>query len=91
MELMTASRQWASRPDDQRFTSLDALVAHCTHQRQIGTVAIYDPKAHRGLRGLYSTRAGDPIVVSKSGLTGYELNVRPHTRDGQWRLIGESA
>lgn len=35
MELMQASRQWASRPDDQRFTSLDSLVAHCQHQRQI--------------------------------------------------------
>jgi hypothetical protein len=35
MELMQASRQWASRPDDQRFTSLDALVEHCSHQRQI--------------------------------------------------------
>ncbi len=28
MELMQASRQWASRPNDQRFTSLDALIGH---------------------------------------------------------------
>lgn len=33
--LTQASRQWASRPDDERFTSLDALVAHTTHQREI--------------------------------------------------------
>lgn len=35
MQLMEASRQWASRPDDQRFTSLDELVAHTAHQREI--------------------------------------------------------
>lgn len=33
--LTQASRQWASRPADQRFTSLDALVAHTEHQRAI--------------------------------------------------------
>jgi hypothetical protein len=35
MELMQASRQWASRPDDERFTSLDELLAHTRHQREI--------------------------------------------------------
>lgn len=34
-ELMQASRQWASRPDDQRFTSLDELVAFTRNQREI--------------------------------------------------------
>lgn len=33
--LMQASRQWASRPDDQRFTSLDEMLAHARHQREI--------------------------------------------------------
>ena len=33
--LMQASQQWATRPDDQRFTSLDELVAHTRHQREI--------------------------------------------------------
>jgi hypothetical protein len=32
---MQASRQWATRPDDQRFTSLDELVAFTAHQREI--------------------------------------------------------
>ncbi len=32
--LMQASRQWASRPDDERFTSLLALHAHTGEQRQ---------------------------------------------------------
>lgn len=35
MELMTASRQWATRPDDERFTSLDALLEHTRQQRQM--------------------------------------------------------
>ena len=35
-----ASTQWASRPDDERFTSLDALLAHVTRERDAsrGTV-----------------------------------------------------
>jgi hypothetical protein len=32
---MQASNQWATRPDDQRFTSLDELLAHTQHQRSI--------------------------------------------------------
>jgi len=31
--LMQASRQWASRPDDQRFTSLTELHAFCNASR----------------------------------------------------------
>lgn len=33
--LMQASNQWATRPADERFTSLDALLAHTRHQREI--------------------------------------------------------
>jgi hypothetical protein len=33
--LTKASNQWMSRPDDQRFTSLDELVAFTSHQREI--------------------------------------------------------
>ena len=33
--LMQASHQWATRPDDERFTSLDELLAHTKHQRSI--------------------------------------------------------
>lgn len=35
MELMKASNQWASRPDDERFTSLIAMRDHFDHQRSI--------------------------------------------------------
>ena len=34
MELMQASNQWATRPDDQRFISLIALDEHCQHARE---------------------------------------------------------
>lgn len=33
--LMKASNQWLSRPDDERFTSLDELLAHTRRQREI--------------------------------------------------------
>ena len=33
--LMTASNQWASRPADQRVTSLDELLAFTRRQREI--------------------------------------------------------
>jgi hypothetical protein len=33
--LTQASTQWAKRPDDERFTSLDELLAHTRHQREI--------------------------------------------------------
>jgi hypothetical protein len=58
--IMKASHQWASRPDDQRFTSLDDLLAHTRRQREISraavipsrrleAVAIEDDETHRGL------------------------------------------
>lgn len=34
MELMQASHQWASRPDDERFTSLTDLLEHTRRQRE---------------------------------------------------------
>lgn len=45
--IMTASNQWASRPADQRFTSLDALVEHTAHQRSISRgLAISSRRIH---------------------------------------------
>lgn len=38
--LMQASRQWASRPDDQRFTSLDDMLAFKAHQREISRQSV---------------------------------------------------
>ena len=34
MEIVTASNQWAKRPDDERFESLTALGAYCRYQRE---------------------------------------------------------
>lgn len=34
MELFHANRQWSSRPDDERFTSLDAMLTHFAAIRQ---------------------------------------------------------
>lgn len=58
--IMKASHQWATRPDDQRFTSLDELVAHTRRMREISkaavipsrrieAVAIEDDATQRGL------------------------------------------
>lgn len=38
--LMKASRQWASRPADERFTSLDAMLDHFRHQRSISRAEV---------------------------------------------------
>lgn len=37
MQLMQASHQWATRPDDQRFATLTDLHAFTQHQREIST------------------------------------------------------
>ncbi len=37
--LMQASRQWANRPDDERFTSLDQLLEHTRQQREISHIS----------------------------------------------------
>lgn len=44
--LMKASHQWATRPADERFTSLDALVAHTKHKREVSRSTVV---ASRGL------------------------------------------
>jgi hypothetical protein len=40
MELMQASRQWASRPDDERFLNLFELGAKVTHQKAMSRAPI---------------------------------------------------
>lgn len=70
MELMHANRQWASRPDDQRFTSLIELQNQVNHERDrsrarvVGSRSITaqpsaaDPKHGLELVG----KAGNPIT-----------------------------
>ena len=45
MELQQASRQWSSRPDDQRFTSLDLLHAHTMEQRRNSAAKVVSSRA----------------------------------------------
>lgn len=40
MEIMHASRQWASRPADERFTSLIALRDHCANVRRTSSAKV---------------------------------------------------
>jgi hypothetical protein len=69
--LHQASQQWASRPDDQRFTSLTDLHQHCDSQRtrSVGKVvssrqieAIPVDGDHRGLRVIGPN--GGPVDVT---------------------------
>ena len=45
MELMQASNQWASRPNDERFTSLHDLADHCQSQRDNSRQAVLSSRA----------------------------------------------
>jgi hypothetical protein len=45
MELMQASRQWAARPDDERFTSLTDLDAFCANQRSRSRSTVVSSRA----------------------------------------------
>ncbi len=40
--ILTANRQWATRPDDERFGSLDDLHTFCTAQRRVAHEVEYD-------------------------------------------------
>ena len=40
MNLMQASKQWATRPSDERFVSLLDMQAHFQHQRENSRAAI---------------------------------------------------
>lgn len=54
---------------------------------QRGLVAVYDPIAHRGIRGLpYDRKAGDIIVVSPSGLTGYKFTPGRYDERVPWEI-----
>lgn len=44
-ELMQASREWATRPDDERFCDLISMQAHFEHKREISKESIIDVRA----------------------------------------------
>lgn len=47
--LMQASRQWATRPEEERFTSLDAMAAHFHAQRAISRAAVVSSRQLRAV------------------------------------------
>lgn len=57
MELMQANREWSTRPSDERFTSLDAMLDHFRHMRATSREVIAPSRAltmipandHKGL------------------------------------------
>jgi len=66
MELMQASRQWASRPSDERFTSLPALAAFTRYERDNAARRVMP---NRGLTVMPSTT--DPLDVAVAGPNGH--------------------
>jgi len=47
----TASRQWATRPNDERFTSLDALIASVQDRRERSADRVVPLSSLRARRG----------------------------------------
>lgn len=66
MELMQANRQWSSRPADERFTSLPALAAFTSYERQNSARRTLP---NRGLTVVPS--ATDPLDIAVSGPNGH--------------------
>lgn len=65
--IMTASHQWATRPADQRFTSLHELVAHCDYQRQISTQRVLSTRAVKAAPLAGEDDRKSLVVVDRDG------------------------
>lgn len=66
--LMQASRQWSSRPDDQRFTSLPDLMSVVSQQHELSTQSVVssrkliaEPHPADPAKGLVITQNGDIV------------------------------
>lgn len=63
MELMQASHQWATRPNDERFTSLHALGAKARHENEISSEKVVSSRSLEFMpdpdnKGLFVQRKG---------------------------------
>jgi len=67
MELMQASNQWASRPADERFTSLTALNNHCTAQRRSSKQLVKSSRAFHAAP-IEDDNNGMVLVSNETGL-----------------------
>lgn len=75
-----ASAQWASRPDDQRFTSLDELVAFTRHQKEISRQSVLSNRRLRALPVDDGTHRN--LVIQVQG-TDERVTVPTHWAFGQ--------
>lgn len=71
--LMDVSRQWASRPDDQRFTSIASLRDAIAHRQDL-TVEVTRP-----VTGFQVQPGGDQMVTADEGGTLYLRAKNPET------------
>lgn len=61
--IATAAREYASRPADERFPSVDALVQHATHEKELSVERTYNLKDLR----IKATSENDLILASPKG------------------------
>lgn len=81
-EIMTAAREYASRPADQRFPTLGALVEHAQHEKDLSKEVAYN---FRDLRAV--PLAGDVALESPKGQAKFS-----HWSFGQLcRMLGAPA
>lgn len=59
MELTKASNQWASRPADERFASIEALHGHCAAAKAVGRAAKVTTRALRAIPEGNAIRLGN--------------------------------
>lgn len=62
---MTASRQWATRPADERFTSLHALGAKLRHERSISRAYVVSSRAIEFAPDPANTTSGLKVIGSR--------------------------
>jgi hypothetical protein len=85
MELMQASRQWATRPDDERFTSLNDMSEHFEYLREHSRELVL-PSRRLHVKPALDNR-GLTIVNGDSGEHGF---VPTHWAFGQLAALGEA-
>lgn len=59
----TVSKQWATRPDDQRFLSLDDLAGHVKKRAVLSTVKVIENAALKA----YGTEEGELLLNTEAG------------------------
>lgn len=71
--ITTAAREYASRPADERFQSLEALVQHAQHQKEASREATYNAKDLQVVVGVPDQTSTCPIYTSAGGRSNAPL------------------